>query len=77
METVLRAVAAVAPPADKINYQDAQQMKKIREDIRSWLERTKGLNLLTGTFDRSPEDHIGTRDVGMVRILDGKWVSVD
>ncbi len=77
METILRAIQAVAPAADKINYRDAKQLTKIRENIRNWIENAKGLDLLTGTFSRSSEDHIGTRDVGMVRIVNGKWVSVD
>jgi branched-chain amino acid transport system substrate-binding protein len=77
METVLRAIQAVAPPADKINYRDSKQLTKIREDIRNWLENTKGLDLLLGTYSRSPEDHIGTRDIGMVRIVDGKWITVE
>jgi branched-chain amino acid transport system substrate-binding protein len=77
VETILRAIQAVAPPADKIDYKNANQLKKIREDIRNWLENAKGLDLLLGTYDRSPEDHIGTRDVGMVRIVDTKWVPVD
>jgi branched-chain amino acid transport system substrate-binding protein len=77
METVLRAIQAVAPPADKIDYKNADQLKKIREDIRNWIENAKGLDLLLGTYNRSPEDHIGTRDVGMVRIVDGKWITVE
>jgi branched-chain amino acid transport system substrate-binding protein len=77
METILRAIEAVAPAADKIDYKNQQQLTKIREDIRTWLENAKGLELLTGTFSRSPEDHIGTKDVGMVRIIDGKWLPVD
>lgn len=77
METILRAIEAVAPPADKIDYQNAEQLKHAREQIRTWIENAKGLDLLTGSFSRSAEDHIGTKDVGMVRIVDGKWVSVD
>ena len=77
METILKAIEAVALPADKIDYKNADQLKKIRADIRTWLENAKGLELLTGTFSRSPEDHIGTRDVGMVRIIDGKWMPTE
>lgn len=74
METVLRAIEAVAPFADKIDYKNVDQLKKIRADIRTWLENAKGLELLTGTFSRSPEDHVGMRDLGKVRIIDGKWM---
>jgi branched-chain amino acid transport system substrate-binding protein len=77
METLLRAIKAVAPPANKIDYDNAKQLKKIRADIRDWLEKTKGLELLTGTFSRSPQDHIGTTEVGMVRIIDKKWLPVE
>lgn len=76
METILKAIEAVAPSADKIDYNNADQLKRIREDIRTWLEHTKGLELLTATFSRTPEDHIGTRDVGIVRLMDQRWISV-
>lgn len=76
METILRAIEAVAPPADKIDYNNAEQLKKIREDIRTWIENRKGLELITGTFSRSPMDHIGMLDLGVVQVVDGKWVLV-
>jgi hypothetical protein len=77
VETICRAIEAVAPPADKIDYGDTKQLNKIRAEIRTWLENAQGLELLTGTFSRSPEDHIGTKDVGMVRIIDKEWRIVD
>lgn len=77
VETVLRAIQAVAPPADKIDYKNAGQLKKIREDIQNWIENTQNLDLLLGTYSRSPKDHIGTKDVGMVRVVDAKWTPVD
>lgn len=76
METILRAIEAVAPPADKIDYNNAEQLKKIREDIRTWLENKKGLELMTGTFSRSPTDHIGMHDLECVQVVDGKWALV-
>jgi branched-chain amino acid transport system substrate-binding protein len=75
--TLAKAIEAVAPPADKINYNDAAQMKKIRSDIRDWMENTKGLELLLGTYNRSPDDHIGVKDVGLVKLINGKWNLVD
>jgi branched-chain amino acid transport system substrate-binding protein len=77
VETILRAIRAVAPEADKIDYKNAGKLKKIREDIRNWIENAKGLDLLLGTYSRSAEDHIGVKDTGMVRLVDGKWILAD
>lgn len=77
METIFRAIEAVAPPADKIDYKNADQLKKIRSDIRDWIENAKGLDLLLGTYSRTPDDHIGRRDVGLVKLIDAKWYPAD
>lgn len=76
IETICRAIEAVAPPADKIDYRNADQLKKIRNDIRNWIENAK-LDLLLGTYSRTPDDHIGRRDVGLVKLIDAKWYPAD
>lgn len=70
-EAILRAVKAVIP--EKIDYDNPDQLRGIRADVRQWLENAE-LDLLTGHFKRSPTDHIGLKETLLVQIVDGKWV---
>jgi branched-chain amino acid transport system substrate-binding protein len=65
LHIVIEAIKRLGKPPEKLRP----------SELRDEIERTKNLELLGGTFNYSPTDHVGTKpsDIIMVQIKNSQW----